>query len=379
MLRESAPASPSGSALELEQLSASIVDISGVGHTVSLHGLNLALPSRRGGHPPRVLLRDVTGSFVSGSVTAVLGGSGGGKTTLLDIVAGRRRIGTLSGDVLVDGAPPTPAHARSIAYCMQDESLPACATVSEALHFCAEMKLPAGMGRAAKEARCAELIEAFSLRACADTAIGSAAVRGLSGGERRRVAVACAVMGHPRCLLGDELTSGLDSSTAESLIVCVTKLRGCTLILSCHQPSPKLFSCFGALLLLQSGGRGPAYWGAANAAEAFFAAHGLCRGPGYGTAEFLVSLCVDAESDMAALFRASFAGEAQREAAAAAAAATVQEPGETPAHLRPMHNIVRETALLLRWRGAPRYRTLLYWGNRMLIPCAPSTRLAERL
>jgi ATP-binding cassette subfamily G (WHITE) protein 1/ATP-binding cassette subfamily G (WHITE) protein 2 len=150
------------------------------------------------------------------------------------------------------------------------------------------------------------------------------------------------------------------------VVELLTRLRGCTLLCTLHQPSPVLFGLFDSLLLLQSGGT--AYWGAASAAEAHFALLGLSRAPGYGTAEYLVTLC-GSGTDLVSLFSSSSSGAAARAAATASAAAAAEEDGYSAATPpRPTHGALRETALLLRLRGLARYRKLSYWGNRMLLP-----------
>jgi len=95
------------------------------------------------------------------------------------------------------------------------------------------------------------------LAKCADVLVGSSTIRGISGGERRRVSIAVQILSNPTVLILDEPTSGLDGSTAAGVMDMLFRLadEGRTVICTLHQTSSKLFPNFGNLLLLAHGGR----------------------------------------------------------------------------------------------------------------------------
>ena len=145
----------------------------------------------------------------------ILGPSGAGKTTLLDILTRRKTIGRVTGAVTYNGAAV--AEARDLqphaAYVMQEESFHAMSTVMEAMLFQAHMRMPRAVPAAAKCARARGLLAAAGLQGKEDMRIGGQLpggfpVRGLSGGERRRLSLCCGVVGDPDVLFCDEVTSG---------------------------------------------------------------------------------------------------------------------------------------------------------------------------
>ncbi|KAK9457864.1 P-loop containing nucleoside triphosphate hydrolase protein [Dipodascopsis uninucleata] len=216
------------------------------------------------------ILRGISSYFEPGKINAILGPSGSGKSSMLNFIAQRLHSTlvskySLSGSILVGGHQASPNVLRSIcSYVTQDDEgyLPAL-TVRETLRFAAELRLPSFMTRREKHQRVEELIRMMGLHDCADTLIGSELVKGISGGEKRRVSITVQLLNEPRVLLLDEPTSGLDSFTAGSILSVLQDLarKGTTVICTIHQPRSDLFSYFGNILLLAKGGR-VAYSGA---------------------------------------------------------------------------------------------------------------------
>ncbi|KAM9364979.1 ATP-binding cassette sub-family G member 8 [Pholidichthys leucotaenia] len=212
----------------------------------------------------------------SGQMLAVIGSSGCGKTSLLDIITCRDEGGKMkSGEVLINGKPNTPQLVKkSIAHVRQDDRLLAHLTVRETLSFVAKLRLPTHFTQAQRDQRVDDVIAELRLRQCAHTRVGNDYVRGVSGGERRRVSIAVQLLWNPGILILDEPTSGLDSFTAHNLVITLSRLaRGNRLILlSVHQPRSDIFQLFDLVVLLSSGSA--VYCGAAREMVPYFTALG---------------------------------------------------------------------------------------------------------
>ena len=211
-------------------------------------------------------------------LTAIMGPSGAGKTSLLNILAGR--VTPAKGSkIYLDGRPlQQNSDIQSLsAYVQQDDCMLATQTVRETVEMAALLRLPSGMSRSEKLSRANETLELFGLTKCADTYIGdpSSKVIGVSGGERKRVSIAMISVAQPQILFLDEPTSGLDSFIAFSVIKVLKKLcgRGVTVLTTIHQPSSDIFQLFDDLLLVQSGS--VVYHGPADASVSYFGSIGF--------------------------------------------------------------------------------------------------------
>uniref|UniRef100_A0A667Z4B4 ATP-binding cassette sub-family G member 8 n=1 Tax=Myripristis murdjan TaxID=586833 RepID=A0A667Z4B4_9TELE len=212
----------------------------------------------------------------SGQMLAIIGSSGCGKTSLLDIITCRDEGGTMtSGQILINGRPSTPQLVRkSIAHVRQDDRLLPHLTVRETLAFVAKLRLPTHFTQAQRDKRVDDVIAELRLRQCAHTRVGNDYIRGVSGGERRRVSIAVQLLWNPGILILDEPTSGLDSFTAHNLVITLSRLaRGNRLVLlSVHQPRSDIFQLFDLVVLLSSGSA--VYFGAACDMVPYFTALG---------------------------------------------------------------------------------------------------------
>jgi ABC-type multidrug transport system ATPase subunit len=145
----------------------------------------------------RPILDDVSASFPAGEVSAILGPSGAGKSTLLQLIAGRRLgAGALagfarSGDLLFAGAPATPVAMSNVAFVEQEDDwhLPNL-TVRETLRYAAILRLPNEMPRRHKVGRAETVLRMLGLKDCADLPVGGPLIKGISGGEKRRLSLA---------------------------------------------------------------------------------------------------------------------------------------------------------------------------------------------
>ncbi|AWP05290.1 putative ATP-binding cassette sub-family G member 2-like [Scophthalmus maximus] len=221
--------------------------------------------------PGKYILKDVSGIMRPG-MNAIMGATGSGKTSLLDVIAGRKDpAGLRQGSVLVDGKTVTSELRLSSAYVVQDDILMGTLSVRENLLFSANLRLdPKRHSGADKHSRVDAIIQDLGLADCAKTKIGTEFIRGVSGGERKRCSIGMELITSPALLFLDEPTTGLDSNTANCIISLLHKLsrRGKTVIFSIHQPRYSIFKQFDHLTLMHKGE--VVYAGAADHALGYF-------------------------------------------------------------------------------------------------------------
>ncbi|KAI9850392.1 MAG: hypothetical protein M1838_005725 [Thelocarpon superellum] len=224
------------------------------------------------------ILQPLTARFRSGELNVIMGPSGSGKTSLLNSMADRLQSNVAtryrpSGKLLFNGAIPSAAVFRSLCSFVEqtDDALLPSLTVRETLRFAAGLRLPQWMSREEKEKRAGQVLLKLGLKDCADNLIGNDLIKGISGGEKRRVTIAVQILTDPRVLLLDEPTSGLDAFTASSIIDVLQGLadEGRTIIMTIHQSRSDLFKRFGNVLLLARGGS-PVYSGSAPGMLPYF-------------------------------------------------------------------------------------------------------------
>ena len=210
------------------------------------------------GKVARKLLDGISGYARAGQLTALMGSSGAGKTTLMDVLAGRKTAGCIEGEILVNGHPKvTATFNRMCGFCEQTDMHWATQTVREALRFSAALRLPAEVTAAQREAFVSEVLDILELTPIADRIIGDSELPGLSPGQLKRVTIGVELVSNPPVLFLDEPTSGLDSRAALIVMRVVKRisLTGRAVLCTIHQPSAELFSMFDRLLLLQTGGQ----------------------------------------------------------------------------------------------------------------------------
>ncbi|KAL8695849.1 MAG: hypothetical protein Q9224_003117 [Gallowayella concinna] len=209
------------------------------------------------------ILKSINTTFQPSILNVIMGPSGSGKTSLLNLMADRLRDSLSTtyqtkGDLKFNNAIPSTEVIRSICsyVCQDDDALFPCLTVRENLQFAAALRLPTHFSRSQKRERADSVLFKMGLRDCADNLVGDDLVKGISGGEKRRVTIAIQILADPQILLLDEPTSGLDAFTASSIMTVLKGLaeEGRTLIFTIHQARSDLFSHFGSILLLARGG-----------------------------------------------------------------------------------------------------------------------------
>jgi len=217
------------------------------------------------------IIKPLTADFQPGSLNVIMGPSGSGKTSLLNSMAMRLKDDTstrykIFGSMTYNGLIPAPEVVHSICsfVTQDDDALLASLTVRETLRYAAGLRLPKWMTKQQKTQKAEEVLLKMGLKDCADNLIGNDIVKGISGGEKRRVTIAVQILTEPRVLLLDEPLSGLDAFTALSIMDVLRGLaqEGRTLVVTIHQPRSDLFGHFGNILLLARGGH-PVYAGPA--------------------------------------------------------------------------------------------------------------------
>ncbi|XGW28261.1 hypothetical protein V3C99_008229 [Haemonchus contortus] len=241
---------------------------------VSIQWKNVKVETKSG----RQILQDVSGIAVPREMIALMGASGTGKTTLLNTLL-QRNLGGLSveGTVLVNGQNIGRGVTNVSAYVQQEDLFVGTLTVREHLMVQAKIKLPSTFTTAMRIARVEEVVKDMLLEGTQSSRIGvPGIVKGISGGEMKRLAFASEMLSNPPILFCDEPTSGLDSYMAELVVTRLESLagdRGKTIICTIKQPSSEVFRLFDKVVFLAEGR--VAFHGAPDEAVTFFAKCGF--------------------------------------------------------------------------------------------------------
>ncbi|GMF27050.1 unnamed protein product [Phytophthora lilii] len=199
------------------------------------------------------ILKGVSGFARPGFMTALMGSSGAGKTTLMDVIAHRKPGGAVRGRILLNGHEASDlAVRRCTGYCEQTDVHCEGATFREALTFSAFLRQPADVPESVKRDTVRECLDLLDLHPIADQI-----VRGSSMEQLKRLTVGVELAAQPSILFLDEPTSGLDAAAAKAIMQGVQKVArsGRTVLTTIHQPSTEVFKLFDSVLLLQRGGR----------------------------------------------------------------------------------------------------------------------------
>ncbi|XP_019425122.1 PREDICTED: pleiotropic drug resistance protein 1-like [Lupinus angustifolius] len=205
-----------------------------------------------------VLLKSVSGAFRPGVLTALMGVSGAGKTTLMDVLAGRKTGGYIEGSIKVSGYPKKQeTFARISGYCEQNDIHSPHVTVYESLVYSAWLRLPAEVDSNARKMFIEEVMELVELNPLRNSLVGLPGVSGLSTEQRKRLTIAVELVANPSIIFMDEPTSGLDARAAAIVMRTVrnTVDTGRTVVCTIHQPSIDIFEAFDELFLMKRGGQ----------------------------------------------------------------------------------------------------------------------------
>eukprot|EP00743_Colponemidia_sp_Colp-15_P009465 GILK01010348.1.p1 GENE.GILK01010348.1~~GILK01010348.1.p1 ORF type:complete len:618 (+),score=86.96 GILK01010348.1:95-1948(+) len=206
------------------------------------------------------ILRDVSGQVKPGELVGLLGPSGCGKSTLLDILADRKSHGVINGSIKVNGVPRDSNFKKLVSYVVQEDHLLPTATVYETLRFYADLRLPTSWTSAEKDNRITSVLKSVLLEGKRDSMVGGVLpgglnIRALSGGEKRRVTIGCALVTNPSMLFLDEPTSGLDAKAALTILQILKRLTQdqVTVLCSIHQARHEIYDLFSNVIVMLDG------------------------------------------------------------------------------------------------------------------------------
>ncbi|CAK9102847.1 ATP-binding cassette sub-family G member 4 [Durusdinium trenchii] len=207
----------------------------------------------------RDILKRVDGQVGHNQLCALMGPSGAGKSSLLNTLAGRMSSSKnkeLDGSMYVNDEKVNPIKfRRHVAYVLQQDSLVATATALESLEFSARLRLPQSTSSEERTKLVEDLLKSLGLWEVKDTMCGNEMIRGLSGGEMKRVSIGVELVTNPQVLFLDEPTSGLDSYSAFAVVTILKALArsGCAVLCTIHQPSSEIFNLFDKAVVLANG------------------------------------------------------------------------------------------------------------------------------
>lgn len=249
------------------------------------------------------ILNNSSGIIKPGECMAIMGSSGAGKSTLLDILACKNKSGFISGNLMVNGKnisidknsnknhKDLKIFQNSIGFVNQDDIMIPTLTVYETVLNSALLRLPNSMPFKIKQSKVLNILSELKISHIKDMLIGSDFERGISGGEKRRVAIACELVTSPSILFLDEPTSGLDGFNAFNVIeslVRLAKVYNRTIIFTIHQPRSNIVSLFDKLLLLSDGDI--IYSGEMSECNKYFKSIGFECPLGYNIADYLIDI-----------------------------------------------------------------------------------------
>lgn len=137
------------------------------------------------------ILKDLTGIIRPARLTAIMGASGAGKTSLLSVLAGQVASDSVEGQILINGEDYSGVGKmqKVSGFVFQDDVLLPTMKVREAIEMSALLRLPKSVSAEERQRRVDEIIKLLHLKRCANTKVGNPLKKGISGGERKRTSI----------------------------------------------------------------------------------------------------------------------------------------------------------------------------------------------
>ncbi|KAI4245545.1 MAG: hypothetical protein LQ352_006543, partial [Teloschistes flavicans] len=202
----------------------------------------------------RPILSEVTGKIDRGSLWGVMGASGAGKSTFVNVLMGK--LAHTGGTTKINGVPgDIKKYKKIIGYVPQDDIVIPELTVRENILHSARIRLPSSWNNRQIQRHVDILISCLQLAHVKDSLVGSAATPVISGGQRKRVSIGIELAAAPMALFLDEPTSGLDATSASSIMMTLKELSrlNITVITIIHQPRAEIFESLDSLILFGKG------------------------------------------------------------------------------------------------------------------------------
>jgi ABC-type multidrug transport system ATPase subunit len=314
-------------------------------------------------------------------LTAWMGPSGSGKTSLISVAADLTRSSDIQeGSLISVNGEEGKIPKRLVGVVWQDDLLLSNLTVEENLYFAARLKTPEDTSDAAVRSVVEETMAELGLTHIRESLVGNAlggSVRGISGGERKRVAVGAELVVRPACLLLDEITSGLDSSTAQSLMSTLRDLAklGHSIAVVIHQPRTAIYNMFDHLLLLSRGN--VIYNGHPSKARCYLETFSGELPPETGIADWLMDIVTEDEKRKGGSLMAKQWLECV--STTDCAATTTMTATESAAAAVDVKSLDRRMSSLDELHAAPRYNTRFRTQLKLLTYRTLKQQRGERL
>nr|XP_023022728.1 ATP-binding cassette sub-family G member 1-like isoform X1 [Leptinotarsa decemlineata] len=257
------------------------------------------------------IIKGVSGRFLSGELTAIMGPSGAGKTCLLNILTGYQVTGMQGAIKFSSSINSTnnsvKRHKPKSCYILQDDTLPSFLTVEETMMMCCCLKMD-NLTKKTRKFLIDDILSNLGLDKCRDSRCQS-----LSGGQRKRVSIALELVDNPPIMFLDEPTTGLDSSSAAQCVQVLKNLArgGRTVVCTIHQPNASLYEQFDNIFVMAAGRC--VYHGATSSTVDYLSTFGLNCPQYHNPADYLLEVVCGEHGDYFDILAAAAKDEKWRE------------------------------------------------------------------
>ncbi|KAL0482318.1 hypothetical protein AKO1_012987 [Acrasis kona] len=252
---------------------------------------DLTLTVKTGGGE-KMILDHLNGEIKHGTLTAVMGLSGSGKSSFMTTLVGRANYGTTTGTVFINNKIDSLSkYDRMVGFVPQEDIMLREMNVRQILEFSARTRLGFGTKGSEVEQVVNKVIDQLMLKEIQYSVIGDEKKRGISGGQRKRVNIGMEMVANPKVLFLDEPTSGLDSTASQQVCQAMHQIAetGITVITVIHQPRKEIFDMFHNIMLIGKGGR-LVYLGPRKDAQAYFESLGFVLPPNINPADWMMDV-----------------------------------------------------------------------------------------